>query len=59
MGLPLDKKVILYAPTWRYKNKFELMLDLQSLKENLSEEFILIFRLHHYSASVWTPPIDI
>ena len=58
MGLPLDKKVILYAPTWRYKNKFELMLDLQSLKENLSEEYILIFRLHHYSASVWTPPID-
>ncbi len=58
MSLPLDKKVILYAPTWRYKNKFELMLDLESFRKNLSDEYILIFRLHHYSSSAWTPPTD-
>ena len=58
MSLPLDKKVILYAPTWRHKNKFELMLDLESFRKNLSDEYILIFRLHHYSSSAWTPPTD-
>ena len=48
-NLPLDKKVILYAPTWRYKNDFQLMLDLKSLKDSLSDEYIIIFRLHHYA----------
>ena len=48
-GLPLDKKVILYAPTWRYKNKFQLMLDLKSLRDSLSDVYIFIFRLHHYA----------
>ena len=48
-NLPLDKKVILYAPTWRYKNNFQLMLDLKSFKDALSDEYVLIFRLHHYA----------
>ena len=56
MGLPLDKKVILYAPTWRIKNKFDLMLDLESFKKKLSKDYILILRLHHFSVAGWTQP---
>lgn len=56
IGLPLDKKIILYAPTWREKNKFDLMLDLRSLKKSLSDEYILILRLHHLSFKDWTSP---
>ena len=56
LGIPLDKKVILYAPTWRLKNKFDMMLDLESLKKNLSDEYVLILRLHHFSAPGWIQP---
>ena len=56
MGLPRDKKVILYAPTWRLRNKFDLMVDLDSFKKSLSDEYILILRLHHLSASGWKQP---
>ena len=56
MGLPKDKKVILYAPTWRLRNKFDLMIDLDSFKKSLSDEYILILRLHHFSASGWKQP---
>lgn len=58
MGLPSDKKVILYAPTWRFKNNFDLMLDLKSFKESLKDEYILILRLHHFSAGGWKQPLD-
>ncbi|WP_297824837.1 bifunctional glycosyltransferase family 2 protein/CDP-glycerol:glycerophosphate glycerophosphotransferase [uncultured Methanobrevibacter sp.] len=56
MGIPMDKKVILYAPTWRLKNKFDMMLDLESLKKSLSDEYVLILRLHHFSAEGWKQP---
>ena len=45
MKIPLDKKIILYAPTWRGMDKFDLMLDIKSLKESLSDDYILILRL--------------
>ena len=53
LGLPKDKKVIMYAPTWRVRDKFELMLDLEKMKEKFSDEYVLILRLHHFSAKGW------
>ncbi len=54
LGIPLDKKVILYAPTWRpFKwiggKKFEhvAVLDLEKLYEELGEEYVFLCRLHH------------
>jgi CDP-glycerol glycerophosphotransferase len=54
MDIPLDKKVLLYAPTWRddlYHSighyKFQLPLDLNLMKEKLSEEFVIILRMHY------------
>ncbi len=58
MGLPLDKKIILYAPTWRGENKDDLMLDIKSLKESLSDEYILILRLHHFVSKNIVKPND-
>lgn len=57
LGIPLDKKTILYAPTWRddeyYKPgqyKFQLQLNLQMMKEALGDEYVIILRMHHYVA---------
>lgn len=56
--IPEKKKVILYAPTWRdhLKNEqgqydFDLQLDLQKLKEQLGDEYIVLLRLHYLVAS--------
>ncbi|RPF54197.1 bifunctional glycosyltransferase/CDP-glycerol:glycerophosphate glycerophosphotransferase [Aquisalibacillus elongatus] len=57
-GIPVDKKVILYAPTWRDnqfiekgKYSFELPLDLEKMREKLSDEYVLVLRLHYLVAS--------
>lgn len=57
LHIPKDKKTILYAPTWRDDEhygkgeyKFTLALDLQLLKEKLSDEYVLLLRTHHYIA---------
>lgn len=47
LGLPLDKKVILYCPTWRrYDYKAELPFDLDKMKSEIGEEYILLLRSH-------------
>lgn len=57
-GLPEDKKIILYAPTWRDnkyygkgKYKFDLELDLEKLKEKLGDQYIIVMRMHYLVAS--------
>ena len=54
MGIPLDKKVLLYAPTWRdnqfynFKNyKFASQLDFDVLREALEKEYVLIVKYHY------------
>ncbi len=58
LGLPLDKKLILYAPTWRVKNRFDMMLDLEKMKEILQGEYALLVRLHHFSTAGYEVPED-
>ncbi|MGM9912079.1 CDP-glycerol:glycerophosphate glycerophosphotransferase [Floccifex sp.] len=55
LNIPLDKKVILYAPTWRDDEyygkgqyKFELQLDCKMLKEKIGNEYVLLLRTHQY-----------
>lgn len=57
LKLPEDKKIILYAPTWRDDEyydtasvKFTLELDLKRLKEEFGDEYIVILRLHYFIA---------
>ncbi|MBM7543084.1 CDP-glycerol glycerophosphotransferase family protein [Amphibacillus cookii] len=54
LGLPQNKKVILYAPTWRDnqyfsrgKYSFNLELDLDNLNKELGDEFIVLLRMHY------------
>jgi len=49
MGIPLDKKVIVYVPTWRTKGKFRMPIDLNQLKKHFGDEYIFIVKLHHFS----------
>lgn len=41
-----NKKIILYAPTFRDNKKFELMFNIEELYNNLSDEYILLLKLH-------------
>lgn len=57
MNLPLDKKIILYAPTWRDnqfyskgKYKFDLQIDLQKLQSIFGDNYIFLLRLHYLVA---------
>lgn len=57
LGIPADKKTILYAPTWRDDEfygageyKFELKLDMQKMKEALGQEYVILLRTHYYIA---------
>ena len=54
LKLPQDKKIILYAPTWRDnefydvgKYRFNPSLDFEQLRKELSEEYILIVKYHY------------
>lgn len=58
LNLPADKKVILYAPTWRdnqhqsglgytYKNE----VDFDRLRDALGDEYIILFRAHYFVAN--------
>ncbi|TMU84080.1 CDP-glycerol glycerophosphotransferase [Bacillus sp. BHET2] len=64
--IPEDKKVILYAPTFRDnatngKNKFvfDLKMDLQQMKERLGEEYIVLLRMHVVISNKLTIPEEL
>ncbi|MDF2539548.1 MAG: hypothetical protein K0S76_2569 [Herbinix sp.] len=57
LGIPRDKKTILYAPTWRDdeyytkgRYKFSLKLDMQLLIEKLGSEYVILLRTHYFIA---------
>lgn len=57
LGIPKDKKTILYAPTWRDdefyaagKYKFSLKLNLRMMKEVLGDDYVILLRTHYYIA---------
>lgn len=57
VGIPKNKKTILYAPTWRDDEfyakgqyKFQLQLDIGLMKEQLGEEYVLLLRTHYFIA---------
>lgn len=54
LGIPAGKKVILWAPTWRTKKRFDLKLDLDHMREALGDEYVLVLR-SHYLESKFVP----
>lgn len=49
MGIPVDKKVIMYAPTWRKRNYFEMKMDLEDMKKTFGDNYVLILRIHPFA----------
>ena len=54
LNIPDGKKVILYAPTWRdvethnlENEQYQLELDLNLLREALSDEYVILIRTHY------------
>jgi CDP-glycerol glycerophosphotransferase len=54
LGIPNNKKVLLYAPTWRDNEfhkrsiyKFITAMDFDLLKEKLSDEYVIIVKYHY------------
>jgi CDP-glycerol glycerophosphotransferase len=57
LNLPIDKKIILYAPTWRDNAfikkgyyKFETELNIDYMSKELSNDYILIVKAHYLVA---------
>ena len=50
MNLPSDKKVVLYAPTWRKKGRTDInsYIDIQSLYNSIPDNMIILIRSHAY-----------
>lgn len=64
LGLPLDKKVILYAPTWRDdefseddKYSFRPRISFEQLQKELGDEYVMIVKYHYLimDAVDWSP----
>lgn len=58
LGIPADKKVILYAPTWRDNQHeagvgftYDLNVDFERLRRELGDEYVILFRVHYLVAS--------
>lgn len=52
-GIPIDKKIILYAPTWRDNSydfngyTFKLEVDFKKWRDGLGDEYIILFKPHY------------
>lgn len=61
-GIPLDKKVVLYAPTWRDNSfelggyTFELKVDFNRWKTYLSEDYVVLFKPHYLISNHYQVP---
>lgn len=58
LNLPADKKVIMYAPTWRddeFVKKgqylFDLKINLANLQKEIGDEYVILLRMHYLIAN--------
>lgn len=56
LNIPEDKKILLYAPTWRNDCKmsdFDLAYEevIRALEQRFGETWVILRRMHHYSTS--------
>lgn len=54
LGLPADKKIMLYAPTWRDDNiagagiyHFSCGIDIDMMKKEFGEDYVLVLKYHY------------
>lgn len=64
-GLPLDKQIILYAPTWRDDSfsaagyTFKLQVDFHQWREVLGDDYVVLFKPHYLIANAYSVPADL
>jgi len=58
LGIPAEKRVILYAPTWRDLKKFDMELDIEAMRKELSEDYALLIRPHYFVKDFYQVPED-
>jgi len=58
LNLPADKKVVLYAPTWRDDQHesalgytLDVGVDFAALRQSLGDEYVILFRAHYLIAN--------
>ena len=58
IGIDTDKKIILYAPTWRDNQHtsgvgytYKLGIDFDTLKKEIGDKYIILFRAHYFIAN--------
>ncbi|MDT3161271.1 teichoic acid glycerol-phosphate transferase TarF [Staphylococcus aureus] len=54
LNIPLDKKVIMYAPTWRDDEairegsyQFNVNFDIEALRQALDDDYVILLRMHY------------
>ena len=56
LNLPLDKKILLMAPTWRETEKSQMLFEnsvmkfIQLFRESLQSDYLVLFRSHVFSS---------
>ncbi|PJM73832.1 hypothetical protein CS006_01260 [Bifidobacterium primatium] len=50
-GVDPHRKLVLYAPTWRRRGRFDLELDFAKIADQLGPEYQLGLRVHQFAAS--------
>lgn len=60
LNIPRDKKVILYAPTWRENQHepgvgytYDLGLNFDILQKELEDEYVILFRAHYFISNAF------
>ena len=49
LGIPKDKKVILYTPTFRIRHRFIMQLDTEKMRKALGDDYVLLVRVHYFT----------
>ncbi|MGW8330326.1 bifunctional glycosyltransferase/CDP-glycerol:glycerophosphate glycerophosphotransferase [Streptomyces sp. NPDC055897] len=60
LGIPADKKVLLYAPTFRRSSggqQFELPFDVARFAEEFGDQYVLLVRAHYLNHVVLPPTV--
>ncbi len=60
LNIPRDKKIILYAPTWRENQHepgvgytYDLGLNFDLLQKELKDEYVILFRAHYFISNAF------
>ncbi|MDX2934556.1 bifunctional glycosyltransferase/CDP-glycerol:glycerophosphate glycerophosphotransferase [Streptomyces ipomoeae] len=59
LGIPADKKVLLYAPTFRHhgQRRFTLPFDVERFARTFGDEYVLLVRAHYLNHVVLPPSV--